>query len=404
MICRLAPTFIILALTLAAQTTRAFDSGSNGSYGAMNISADTTLDLPPDGIFHCTTITVAAGATLRFRPNALNTPVYLLAKGDVVINGTINVSGEAPDGILGGRGGPGGFAGGRGGAGIEPMEPGDGHGPGGGRRIEAGIGNASPLMTATFGTRPNHFGRGSGPPTYGSSLLVPLIGGSGSAGTSWPGHASLGGAGGGGAICLASGTKVSVLGSVLSNGGNNPLPFWRDLFAASTGSGGAIRVIVPLVDGTGTLSVAGGLTGEGERYELAGRGRIRVDSEERILYRYLIYVGPATHGSQMFVFPDRIPKLNVVEAAGRSISGGETGSVRIDLPTGSPSTQRIKIEAKDFTNAVVTLDIVVTPENGPSTTYPAEIKTSDSPPQVSMDVAIPPGIPTRIFAWTRPNL
>lgn len=52
-------TFLVFAgLTAAAQTP--FDSGSIGPYGPMNITSNTVLDLPPDGIFHCTTITVEA--------------------------------------------------------------------------------------------------------------------------------------------------------------------------------------------------------------------------------------------------------------------------------------------------------------------------------------------------------
>src|SRR5260221_13612653 len=66
-----------------------FSSGSDGSYGPLNVTSNTVLDLPPDGKFLCTTITIANGTTLSFRRNALNTPVYLLATSNVVISGTI---------------------------------------------------------------------------------------------------------------------------------------------------------------------------------------------------------------------------------------------------------------------------------------------------------------------------
>src|SRR6266849_4340061 len=71
-----------------------FNSGSTGSNGTLNVTNDTTLDLPPDGILHYTTITISAGATLRFNRNPANTPVYLLALSDATIAGTIDVSGE----------------------------------------------------------------------------------------------------------------------------------------------------------------------------------------------------------------------------------------------------------------------------------------------------------------------
>ena len=70
----------------------------------MNITTNTTLALPTNGIFNCTTITIASGATLKFNPNALNTPVYLLATNDVTINGTIDVSGSLGTALLGGAG------------------------------------------------------------------------------------------------------------------------------------------------------------------------------------------------------------------------------------------------------------------------------------------------------------
>ena len=77
---------LILLLPLSPVARAAsFDCGSTGANGPMNITSNTTLQLPPDGIFHCTTITVAQGVTLNFSNNALNTPVYLLATGDVTI-------------------------------------------------------------------------------------------------------------------------------------------------------------------------------------------------------------------------------------------------------------------------------------------------------------------------------
>src|SRR2546428_5780226 len=100
----------------------------------MNITNATTLDLPADGIFRCTTINVASGVTLRFNRNALNTPVYLLATNDVTINGTIDVSGADYNSTTPGASGPGGFDGGLPGEGdgISAV-PGEGYGPGGGK-------------------------------------------------------------------------------------------------------------------------------------------------------------------------------------------------------------------------------------------------------------------------------
>ena len=53
---------------------------------------NTTLDLPTNGVFNYTTITVDQGATLGFLRNLLNTPVHLLASGAVSAVGNITGS------------------------------------------------------------------------------------------------------------------------------------------------------------------------------------------------------------------------------------------------------------------------------------------------------------------------
>src|SRR5688572_6646320 len=106
-------TAFFCTMVLPQASAQGFSSGSDGSYGPMNITTNTTLDLPTNGVFQCTTVTVSPGATLRFRRNPLNTPVTLLAQGNVTIDGTIDVSGSSTIGnFAGGTGGPGGFDGG----------------------------------------------------------------------------------------------------------------------------------------------------------------------------------------------------------------------------------------------------------------------------------------------------
>src|SRR5689334_20741702 len=193
-----------------------FSSGSDGSYGPLNITAATTLDLPPNGIFNCTTITIAPSVTLKFNKNALNTPVYLLATGDVTIKGYIDVSGKASSNAAGGESGPGGFNGGT--PGSLGVPPGSGYGPGAGRAGVAGTGTQPNAAAGGsygvpgFGTTTN---LGS---VYGSALLIPLVGGSGGGGTiGTPGG---GGGGGGGAILIASSTRIDLTGSIYAHGGS----------------------------------------------------------------------------------------------------------------------------------------------------------------------------------------
>ena len=70
-----------------------FNSGSTGALGAFNPASNTTVVLPADGILNYTTVNIPAGVTVTFQANSANTPVTMLAQGNVTIAGTLNVSG-----------------------------------------------------------------------------------------------------------------------------------------------------------------------------------------------------------------------------------------------------------------------------------------------------------------------
>jgi hypothetical protein len=118
---------IAVGASCAPPVASAFTSGSTGSDGAFAPTVNTTVTLPPSGIFNYTTVTIPVGVTVKFERNATNTPLVILAAGDVTIAGTLDVRGYAApgvgaagDGAQGddgqpGKGGPGGFAGGKGG-------------------------------------------------------------------------------------------------------------------------------------------------------------------------------------------------------------------------------------------------------------------------------------------------
>src|SRR5437879_3803477 len=180
----------VCGLSSADSLAQGFSSGSDGSYGSINVTSNTTLAIPTNGIFNCTTITVASGFTLTFTKNALNTPVYLLATGDVNITGTIDVSGKFGGGVAGGDSGPGGYGGGT--PGSVSVPPGAGYGPG------AGLGGNADTTSAGAGgaayARTNGYPSTNKGAIYGNALLVPLVGGSGGGGT--VGTPGVGGGGG----------------------------------------------------------------------------------------------------------------------------------------------------------------------------------------------------------------
>ena len=258
-----------LALAISAAPlayAQTFSSGSTGSLGALAPVSNIVVTLPADGILNYTTVTIPAGVTVTFQRNAANTPVTMLATGDVLVTGTINLDGapgtgnasSGPTVYAGGLGGPGGFQGGQSGArGTSNNAPSAGQGPGGG---------AGSTSLATYGA-----GGSYGAPNFLST--VPLFGGSGGGGYyGATAYSGISGGGGGGAMVLASSTKITVNGAIVARGGASILP--PDPQFSGGGSGGVIRLVAPEVAGTGTLNVSGGAGGSPS----AGYGRVRLEA------------------------------------------------------------------------------------------------------------------------------
>ncbi len=372
------PAELIIGLCLLAANSllgAAFDSGSDGSYGAIDVTNSITLDMPSNGVFHCTTIRVRNGKSLSFRPNALNTPVYLLARGDVIIEGDagISVDGQNSSGAIPGGGGPGGFAGGFGQQQIYPA--GDGQGPGAGRAATAQRGVFS-------------FAAGNNSNIYGNTLLVPLIGGSGGAGQ--PGVLS-GGGGGGGAILIASSTSVNLVnnGVILARGGDG----------YGGGSGGAIRIVAPVVFGGNNFNQNFYVNSNGD----GSYGRVRIDTLDRLAWRSLgfIQAGKWTVGTRMLTGLDDPRRLDIIEAAGTTIPVGTGSRVSITLPIGASTNQVVTVRASGFTNDVP-ITLVVIPENGASTRYPSVITvTGGNPGTNTMTVTLPVDAVTYLQVWSK---
>ena len=93
-------TVVALFGWVPAVGAQTFSSGSNGSLGAFAPGANTTVALPSDGILNYTTIIISAGVNVTFTSNAANTPVTMLATGDVTVNGTINLNGTNGTGAI----------------------------------------------------------------------------------------------------------------------------------------------------------------------------------------------------------------------------------------------------------------------------------------------------------------
>lgn len=365
----LAATAIILAL--GSTVAQAFTSGSTGSDGAFSPTVNTQLTLPASGVFNFTSVNIPTGVTVTFKKNALNTPVVLLASGNVTIAGIVNVSGTngtatgaSGDGNLGddglpGEGGPGGFNGGRGGAaGITDLTSSQGSG---GTGLGPGAGAGAPgcysLSNNSFGALKGASGsfsavgfNGSNAgqvfcPTpqnsnvvnaavlagsiYGSSNLVPMIGGSGGGGGA--GGAFLGGAGGGGgggAILIAASGTVTVSGQILANGGQDGILSGIGVGGTGgTGSGGAIKIVATTIAGDGTIRALSG--------DNTANGRIRLESEA--ITRTTPTSPASTFAAPGPLFVAGSPTLMITSVAGVAAPAIPTGNADIVLPSTTPN-------------------------------------------------------------------
>ena len=78
---------LVAGIALVPTPTFAFNSGSTGADGAFNPTTNTSLQMPASGVFNFTTVNIPFGVTVTFIRNAANTPVVILASGNVTITG-----------------------------------------------------------------------------------------------------------------------------------------------------------------------------------------------------------------------------------------------------------------------------------------------------------------------------
>lgn len=350
----LLPVSLMLMLTVALSpvcaqtpTPTPFSSGSTGADGAFSDtvfpaaycsrSGSRITCTPPDsGIFNFTTVNITRAVDVVFRPNSRNTPVTILAQGDVRIANTFYVNGEG--GIdansTGGEGGPGGFRGGNGGVWRTDPSGKSGNGPGGGVGAVAtpNGSDASGGGGGSFLTR-GGTGRGGGPnpaaagEPYGSKILLPLIGGSGGGGASayLDGIGGSGG-GGGGAILIASSTKITFEGGdigIQAIGGNAGC---SSRICGGGGSGGAIRLVANTIIGNPRLWAFGG-SARGTRGNDGGQGYIRYEAFDLTGFQ------PTFNGQENFSFgrPNPVmlpnnPQLRIVSVGGVNAPAQPVGS------------------------------------------------------------------------------
>jgi len=421
----------------------AFDSGSTGVDGPFNPTVSAPVQVPPSGIFNYTTVNIPAGVTVTYLRNTTNTPVVILASGNVTIAGTLSVNGGAAPGAgaaggggqgddgTPGVGGPGGFDGGRGGRPATQGFGGTGLGPGAGNPgffrpapdvCVDGNGWASGGTGGGFGAGSGASSRGSfncpnaNPPynhtqalggsSYGSSRLLPLIGGSGGGGGgAGPTFEGAGGGGGGGAILIASSGTVNVTGALVANGGaGGPAQGAGIGGGGGGGSGGAIRILATVLAGNGAIQAIGGAQGDisGQSNSVyaataGAQGFVRFEADT--ITRTAAASPIATSDTPSTVFVAGVPTLRIASVAGVNAPESPTGNADVTLPATTPNPVTVV-----FTTTGVpvgnTVLLTVTPAFGNKTTAVTPALVGDtSSATASASVNLPTG-PSVLSAQT----
>jgi len=168
------------------------------------------------------------------------------------------------------------------------------------------------------------------------------------------------------------------------------------------GSGGAVRLVAPVVAGSGSLNVAGSTNRTyNEIMAHGGGGRIRIDCMNRHALALSLLNGPATIGANMVAIPTNALRLDVIQAAGHSIPFDTGTPVLFTLSEGSSTNQTVTVQASNF-NGVVPIRVVLTPDHGPNSSYDAQIdNTTVNPASVTVPVVVPVNEQVQVNAWTR---
>lgn len=372
---------LAVGLTLTSAGAWGFDAGSTGTDGAFSPTASVDLQLPPGGVFNFTTVNIPTGVTVTFKKNATNTPVTILASGNVTIAGTINLNGGAgaPTGVesggnqaddgLPGRGGPGGYDGGAGGLTVGAVRRGsDGLGPGGGLGVPYsasyyGGGGAG------FASAGSTYVTGAGGPAYGASTLIPLIGGSGGGGGAGGTNFKGAGGGGGGALLIASSGAVSITGTITANGGlGGSVSGTNSGGAGGGGSGGAIRIIATRLSGNGTITANAGGAGSAPNPGYAGWGSVgRIRLEAETMERTSSTVPVYAFGAPGAVYVPGLPVLAITGVAGAAAPAAPTGNADITLPADTANPVTVTFAASGIPLGT-TIKLIVVPQNAAAIT------------------------------------
>lgn len=413
---RLALLAFLLCMAFAPAKTRAqsnaFNSGSTGADGAFAPTASQTITVPDSGIFNFTTVNIPNQVYITFARNSKNTPVTILASGNVTILGQIYVratSSPSTANGAGGLGGPGGFDGGFGGCphfqtsqatGSRGDGPGGGGGGVGGSDSTVGAG-AGGGFSAAGGNGTGNANGGAGGARYSTPSLIPLVGGSGGGGGGAnTGNSNTtcgaGGGGGGGAILIASSGTITMPfpGGVFSEGGQGG----GTMSPGGGGSGGAIRLVANTIVGDGMIRAQGGSasTMSNSAGGHGSNGYIRIEAYDFRNFTPIVNGPQASYALPNPAIPSNAPRLRIASVAGVSAPASPLGALHsppdIVLPTAQTNPVEVVIEANNIAVGTM-LSVIVTPERGtPSTVQSGGLTGTEANSTARANISLPTGV------------
>jgi hypothetical protein len=319
------------------------------------------------------------------------------------------VSGTGGNGVFPGQGGPGGFDGGPAGSGFTGNLSGStGNGPGaggggGGGTSSAAAGIGGGAGHGNIGTTGTGALDGFAGTPYGTSVLLPLIGGSGGGGGgATPGTSGGGGGGGGGAILIASSTNITFSGAtILADGANGDLASGGQSGHGGGGAGGSIRIVANKISGSVQFQINPGQIGNAflgfGGPGTAGPGVVRVEAFDTTgLSAFAANSYPVSTSLPDPVFAPGGPQLVIASVGGvpapANPLGTFSGAPDIVLPAAQANPVTVVVQASGVpVGTGVTISVV--PTSGvPAPTQAPPLAGTTASSTTTASVSLPPGV------------
>ena len=123
--------------------------------------------------------------------------------------------------------------------------------------------------------------------------------------------------------------------------------------------------------------------------------------DHRALALKCIPAAVASIGANMVAIPANPPRLDITQVGTTNIPVGTNSAVFFYLAQDSSTNQTVTVQARNF-GAQVPIRVVLTPDNGPGSSYDAQIDNSaPSPASTNVQVIVPVNVRVQVSAWTR---